>query len=460
MTAALPRAASRPLAALALAVLALAGATTLLQLAVFEIHLVNNGDGFRVLDKAFVDRRLIGSGLPFAPSYRMLPIEAVPPIRLLPDSLSGLLVLAIALASKAMGLTLFHCWVLTLVYHALFLAGLWALVASLATRVARALVLLAAGAFLLCPLGIGYFASPFEEAAVFALFPLWAAALRRAEDGPRGVALAVAATMALIYAKPSLMLFALPALALLPGLRPARRWLVLGLLAAVVLGGLLRNQIRYGDPNAYNRVYNGLAYSAAGVSGWPERHFLARTEVQGDRVGAQGFAESGLPEPARPFWGTSFWPVAGTLSRERFAELAAAGRGPAYLAKLARAPSLAGAVAVEGWETARRADYRLAYLFPGPIRPPVDAGLRHLGLLLPVALAILVAAVLARERRAATLTLPLVLSPVFVVMADGYYEFEKHMMPFLATGPITLAVAADWLLRRRPGAIDSRGRRA
>ncbi len=437
-----------------LGVLAFATLATGVQIGLGGLSLADNGDGFRVLDKGFVPREAQTPGAPPGAAYPMMPLAEARIERAFPDNLSGLLMGAIALAAKAAGLSEVPVWPLTFLYHTLFAAGVGLLLRGLVHPAAKGAVLAAAAAFLATPGLVGMFHSFMEDAAAYAVFPLWLAALREAARREGAEPLAVVATCALLYAKPSTLLFVLPVLLLL-ALRPGRGrpWLAALLLVALAVGAA-RNQVRFGELNAFNRVYNGLAYASAEVSDWPVRHFVERNAMAKGLVADDHPLLDRLPEPARDLWGASFWPDGRDLPPDIREALAAEGRLTAYLGHLAAEPRLLADILRESWETAVAADYRLDYLSPGIRAWPGTPLLSGLGFVLPAAAVLLLLALARRAWIGAALMAPIVLSPAFVVAADGFYEYEKHLLIYLAPGALAAVATLDLALRRAAPALE------
>ncbi len=407
-----------------------------LQIEVLGIGLLDNGDGFRVLDKALVPRRLpgLGAGVGIAESYPMMPSEAARFWRVVPDSLAGLIALVIGVVARLGGAERVSLDALTAVYHLIYAAGAAALLASLsgALRWVAAAVL---AAVLLCPLTLGYFRSLYEEAAAIALLPLWTAAALHARHAPWGTVAFAAVTAAMVYAKPSLLLVVMPAsAAILAGGWPIWRWVVVGILVAVVAVGLVRNQIRYGELNATNRVMTAIPYTLAGVSGWEARMFHDRLAEAPSRLDPEAARRAGLSAEATAALTAGVYPRLRQMDPQRRVAIAAEGSAARQIGGLLARPGLGLRLAAQACLTALRADYRLAYLLAHRLPQPASAVLAHAGWLFAAVAVGLGLALLRGRWLAAAFLLPPTLAPIFVVLADGYYEFEKHLLPFLLLG--------------------------
>lgn len=426
---------------------------TAAHLALPGLGLLDNGDGHRVLDKAFVARGTLGAGVAPERVYPMAPIAEIEPRRLVPDSLSSLIALVSGTAAKLAGQAEVWLGALPFLYHGVYAAGALMLIAAVpgqAGRVAAAAVL---AGVLVSPLTLGLFGSYYEEAAVIAGMPLWTALALGAQRGRGRAALLALATAALVYAKPAALLYVAPALALIwgaPALRGGRfRMALTVLLIAVCLAGLTRNAFRYGDFNGFNRLHNGLAYTLAEVSDWDARHFVDRLEEAAARVDPAEAERLGLASEVVERWGQSYWPGLHGVDWPTRMRLAEYGSLPAYLGVIARAPDTLPRLIVEPCLTALRADYRLDYLRRQPMEGWLGALHARLGWLFAALGLGLAAAAVTGRWRAAVLLLPPVAAPVLVALADGYYEYEKHLVPYLMTGAIAAIGAAVLAVRRR-----------
>ncbi|MEM9148244.1 MAG: hypothetical protein AAGC57_18920 [Pseudomonadota bacterium] len=432
-----------------------AAAVTHLQTQVFGVALLDNGDGHRVLDKAFVPRGTVVYGDAPAAAYPMMPAAEALPRRLVPDSLSGLIALASALAAKLRGAQTVSLSALPFLYHLIYALGTVMMVVANRGRVLRWAAAAVAVAALASPLTLGFFGSLYEEAAVIAGMPLWTALVILTVRGERrrrwAVALALATT-AMIYAKPAMLLYVVPAVAVIwaaagPGRRRPALLLALALVCAL---GLARNAVRYGDYNGFNRLHNGVAYTLAEVSEWPARRFGTRLDEAAARTDAAAAERLGLPAEVVARWGQSYWPDLATIDWRERERLAVPGRLSAMIALFLGAPELLALTMREACLTALRADYRLAYLWDSRGPPPGTAAFAHFGWVL-LGFAVALAVALARARwLAAVLLAPAVVAPVLVVLADGYYEYEKHLLPYLLSG-VFAAIGAVALWSRAPG---------
>ncbi len=340
-------------------------------------------------------------------------------------SVAAIPLLALAEIHRAIGLSEMRLDWLAAAYGAVFGAGLWALWASARGVAARAGVAVAAGLILAGLADV--WRSPFEEAVALALLPWLAWALTHpARLGPLGAGLLAGAGLG---AKAYLPILA-PAL-LAAAARARARWAAL---AAVLAALALTSAIRPEGPrtaNAYNRLFHGLALTEAGVAAWPAQDWEARARLAPGRVGP---APPWLAPDLRPLWGTAFWPAALELPPARRAAAVSAGGARAMAARLTAEPRRLLATLAQATGAAIRADYRLCYLRPGPCDRPRLAALRTWGLAFALAPLALVLAAARRRWPLALAWAAIALAPTAIVLADGYYELEKHLllMPALA----------------------------
>lgn len=300
------------------------------------------------------------------------------------------------------------------------------------------------------PYYISFFNTFFEEAAMFACasLALGLAAFRASRPLREPVEwLATLSILALAFTKVVHLIF----LPLLLGIR-GRRWLMLGLCLAalVVVAGQARKASHFQTPNAFNRLFLGLLPTAAPDSA------------------AAILDETGLQDQ-RGFVGEGYWPRGhADLSATQKQQLTqSAGLLDVALLYL-RHPD-AGAAAVS--ELARRtatASAEIPYLAmsnggtwaaatapAAPLKVFYRALAQAAGAIALVALAVhLLIALVLRHRDLLALGIALAAYPGIVLLGDGFYEFEKHLLLFLYAAPLgaLLALQAAAETRRRASA--------
>lgn len=421
--------------------LALALVLTWLTVGPLGIGLSNNGDGWRLLRRAWTVDPLMGQPHPLADVYDMVPWSLDNLAQGLPRSTSGLVFFLIAVLSQAIGATHFYLPLVTFVYHLVFLTGLAQWVRRSPSRGERAASLTLWGGLLVTPYTMAVFHSVLEEAAFVALLPWWTYLLRHVWRHGQGLTAFVGVSLGVLLAKPQTAIF----LPLVMGiLWRARGWAVmwpaLGLVVSVSLLAY-RSQTQHAPYNGFNRL-SGVAASLAGVSTWPERHFEARRDAAGQRVHPEDARQLGLPEALRPAWGQSFWPYCAPQAQAGCEIGSEEGQTGRFLRRLLSHPATLWASMRESWWTAANADYSLRYIAMQGRRLtlPGEATLLHglmagSGMLWWGLLALTLWSGLKGMVLPLALGLTLVCTPTLVVLGDGYYEFERHLLPYLSLLP-------------------------
>ncbi len=323
------------------------------------IGLSNNGDGWRLLRRAWAVDPLVGQPHPLADVYDMAPWTFDNLAQGLPRSTSGVVFFLIAALSQALGETRFQLPFVTLVYHLVYVTGLVRWVQTSASRGERAASIILWGGLLLSPYTLSVFHSVLEEAAFVALLPWWTHLLRQVwhQRHGHGLTAFIGLSLGVLLAKPQTAI-------LLP--------LVLGVLWRA------RGRAQHAPFNGFNRL--------SGVAHHP----------------------------------TAWW-----------------------------------ASVREAWWTAVNADYSMSYITMqnGRLGAPGESSLfRRLmscaGALWWALLALTLWSGLQRRMLPLALGLTLLCTPTVVVLGDGYYEFERHLLPYLTLLPGMAALLLPVARRR------------
>jgi hypothetical protein len=206
-------------------------------------------------------------------------------------------------------------------------------------------------------------------------------------------------------------------------------------------------------PNAYNRLFNGVGWSMQEVDQWPANQFISRLEFFSRHQNElqQSTNSTELVKDIN-LWGTSYWPTG--------LELFTSGNDPRW-EKITEAISLKKFLAFfyhhpkVTWTYLRnitgifiQSDYSISYLQdvkPNSISIGLSAVNRFCMQHLSWLYCFLLATYLYTKRNwGLVLGTPiLLLAPFFVVLGDGFFEFEKHMMPFFISLPLLLILFPD-----------------
>jgi hypothetical protein len=325
-------------------------------------------------------------------------------------------------------------------WFALLSTVFWAGVLIQATHLrGQALAALCAGALAIFLLFAPMLYSFYEEAFFVVLLP-WLPLARL--GGRWRTLLALGVAFAALITKAQALFFVPILLAVVwPDGKRLRWWQAAGL-ALVVLAAsgfnLLKSQ-HYGYMNGYNRIYNGVGWTALNVADWPPREYLSRSHLfystQADGLLSRdprcAFGETRL-------LGTGYWPTGHAIQSGQIAVEPSDKESLRHLdlGDFLRCASTIGRPLVQVVQIYRvflNSDYRLIYLRTAAPLPALAwlAGFRDIIMswagLISVAVAVALGVLLRSRFFVLSAAYILVGSPLFVVMGDGFYEFEKHM---------------------------------
>lgn len=320
---------------------------------------------------------------------------------------------------------------------AMFWGGVLVLAAPLAGRRLVAVCGIAVLSYLLFAELIDSF---YEEAFFAALIP-WLAQVRFGTWRRTALALGIAGLALIAKAQ---AIFLVPVLVLLFRERSvAPRWREWALLGAVIVVALGFNAVKahhYSGQNAYNRIYAGLGWTALDAAHWPPVEFFARRDyLYAQRQSDPDMLVTQCAPDDEALLGTSYWPTANAIVTGRLPVSAQARADVQNLGLrdfIACAREIGHPLRTLGqiYAITIRSDYNLAYLRsvppPRPLVAVADLRNALLRWAAPLFLAFAVIAALTLRSRFFALSAAyiVVLSPLFVFVGDGFYEFEKHMM--------------------------------
>ncbi len=398
--------------------------------------MTNNGDYHRAI-----------GGLFHIPSWSQPPDGVCPQLNLSwPSSTMGLAVKAISLSSlfTETGCMPIIAYPLTLL--AIFTSGIL-LTIKQKQGLTLPILTLIFFAISFSPL----FSSFYEEAALLPTMAWLLYGYIRMLDKGKPLIFILAAAF-VIYTKAQMIVFLplLLGLTLLKNTRkplPIKKRLIGALFLLISLGANIAAKSSDVTANAFNRAYNGIGWAVLDVASWPasnfnQRHafFYANREILKAHQDVQLQAQIDLV-------GTSFWPTGKEIMQLK---------GKSYLNTHITLRSFAEMLFSNGvlkhyllstYAVALKSDYSLEYLQQQPSKntdqqfKPRQTITRSFGFIY-FFLSTVIAATL-RGRWTWIIAPYIIALPLVVVLGDGFYEFEKHMIPFFIMLPFLASIASD-----------------
>lgn len=376
----------------------------------------------------------------------------------------GVLVALISLALRGLGADAYSQAVSSGVLYCIFLIGI-VFVTREVTKLKSALYVVM---FLLIALLFGfYFESFYEEASVIAFTPLLVAGYYRVLN-KKSASMYLLSACAIIYSKIQMVyfapLFVIPLLAAVGETgkwSPVRKSVAVGMLVLTAIMAAHSVHVSNKFANQYNRYYNGIGWSLLEAYKWPGSEFRARHHFFYENKEA---LQSRLPpSDQRELMGTSFWPTGYDMAKTALAdakdnaanvdESGAAfekildrGAGPSYLRTILSEPKVFYALLVNAHGITLSSDYSLNYIRKASDAPGAFIGfletLRHSVLAnFGIFVALFVSVLVLRNFSMWFVAVVAIFagSPVVVVMGDGFFEMEKHLVPYFSLLPVLLA---------------------
>lgn len=302
--------------------------------------------------------------------------------------------------------------------------------------------------------------SYYEEAAVLALIPFAAASVLMLINEDRFFPFVLVASL-IVFAKAQMIVFIPLFLCTLASRHFEKKSHIQKTVAASVVLALAGLAAVFGHggnnvPNSYNRLYNGVGWAMQGVSSWPANDFNERYDYfTANQSNLQSTTNINNETTITNLTGTTFWPT----GQEEIAKNAEAKKAieksvkfMKYLAFLESNPGIAFKLAKNTYTLAITSDYSTSYLENknlsnsyiqyNKIRAPI---LSIFGFIYIAAFALL--AFRSRTRFEYAVVAIYIALPMIAVVGDGFYEFEKHMIPYFMSIPLFFVLQQQRLLK-------------
>lgn len=301
--------------------------------------------------------------------------------------------------------------------------------------------------------------SLYEEAIVIAIVPILIYSLKKLINQQAFFPFLFFSSI--LIASKSQMLFVLP-LILLPfflSIKPRNRHKILFSCAYIFILSfsyvVLSNFVYKGvkEANNYNRFYNGIGYSVQDVASWPANHFHERLDYfYTNQKILQIYTNKYFSKDIQNLAGTSYWPT-GDNMRKSINDISTSdsekdvlknkievANSKNYINMYFTNPQLIYSVSKNAIMTAFHSEISLKYLRnPNEVSDAftkssilMSANLYKLIVLINIVIFFYL------YKRFFLILCALYVSlgfPIFVVLGDGYYEFEKHIVPYIILYP-------------------------
>ncbi len=305
-----------------------------------------------------------------------------------------------------------------------------------------------------------YFKSLYEEAVVLALSPWIFMGLQDMRDRGRYRVFLISAILVLMSKVQMIFLVPLLVAAIFYIGDKSAGYRKKSVISAFILLTAIASYANEIDPNAalrvanyYNRFYNGIGWSLQQVSSWPVNSYQGRQQYfeENRQFLQQATNTYEYYNPDQNILGTAYWPTGKYLMDHYAAEhpnylktIFDRGNFSNFLVFMARRPGLIPAYLKNIYLVSLNSDYNIRYVRTdgqyksGSLhfaRQIVQLFLQWAGYIWFIACLTIL---FIRPQSIKTIvTLYFFLgAPLFIVLGDGFYEFEKHMMAYLVLAPL------------------------
>jgi len=221
------------------------------------------------------------------------------------------------------------------------------------------------------------------------------------------------------------------------------------MLVLAVVGSLYQKHMQAdGIANAYNRLFNGIGWSMQEVHAWPANRFGERLKYfSNHQFQLQEKTNAVELFPNLTLWGTSYWPTGLELLTSgndlRWQQIEEKLKPTFFLKFIYKHPDVLAQYFQNGvliFITSNYAFGALQEIQPSMIGAQL-AAINHYGLqtIIWIYALLLIYFLITRTGFGRILVMTIFLGvPFAVILGDGFFEFEKHLMPYFLTLPLLL----------------------
>ncbi|MDY3521105.1 hypothetical protein PG614_06580 [Riemerella anatipestifer] len=198
-------------------------------------------------------------------------------------------------------------------------------------------------------------------------------------------------------------------------------------------------------PNDYNRFYNGIGYSVQNVEDWPVYDFKKRIEYfSKNQHSLQVKSNQYFDNDIAFFAGSSFWPTGDNIKNNKTQELVFSKMDKKnYLKTILNHNFLIYKIPKSSLITAFYSDYSMLYLKQNKDKDifyKIQKYFSEFFFVFFLLLMLITCCIHFNFKTILFVLVTIITIPSFVVGGDGYFEFEKHLMPFLILVPFYIKI--------------------
>ena len=214
-----------------------------------------------------------------------------------------------------------------------------------------------------------------------------------------------------------------------------RRILWSALLIIPSLYFVTKQSKEHSQPNTYHRLYNTIGYTVMDVENWNENTFKKRYAYfyKNQDSLQKNHKTINITEKIN-LLGTSFWPTGQETLKHYTAQQLHINNNNFFFSQLFYNPILILKIVKSSFLTASKADYSLEYLVKSNTNSSfviVSKNITSIAYIIFITV-LLIGNFIKFNNYKITYTICIIFGvPFFTVVGDGYFEFEKHILPYI-----------------------------